>query len=72
LNVVRKNVLEVGSGVPPIRYNDTKEDRLTLEDNRIVPPGQIPTEVLEEAKRRTGPRSSHSARFDFWLEAKEG
>ncbi len=72
LNVVRKNVLEVGSGVPPIRYNDTKEDRLTLEDNRIVPPGQIPTEVLEEAKRRTGPRSSHSERFDFWLEAKEG
>jgi len=67
-NVVRNNFLEVGPGVPPVRYNDTKEERITLEDNHIVPRGRIPAETLEEARRRTGPRSPHAERFARWLE----
>lgn len=67
INTVRNNVLEVGPGVPPVRYNDTKQERITLENNRIVERGQIPAEVLEQARRRTGPRPPHAERFQQWL-----
>ena len=53
-NLVRDNWLEVTEGVPPVRYNDTKAERITLEDNRVV--SEIPPEVLQAARRRTGPR----------------
>jgi hypothetical protein len=68
VNTVQHNLLEVADGVPPVRYNDTKQERITLEDNQIVPPGKIPPDLLEEARRRTGPRSPHAERFAKWLE----
>lgn len=66
-NTVRNNVLEIGPGVAPVRYNDTKQERITLENNRIVERGQVPAEVLDQARRRTGPRSPHAERFQRWL-----
>jgi len=53
-NLVRRNVLEVDESVPTVRYNDTKQERITLEDNRIVK--TVPPEVLEAAKKRAGPQ----------------
>jgi hypothetical protein len=35
-NLVRKNVLAVPEGVPTVRYNDTKEERIELKDNTIL------------------------------------
>ena len=52
-NLVRRNVLEVGEGVPPVRYNDTRQERITLEDNQVV--RSVPPDVLEAAQRSTGP-----------------
>jgi hypothetical protein len=68
VNTVRNNHLETREGVPPVRYNDTREERITLENNTVVARGQIPGDVLDEAKRRTGPRSPHAERFAQWLE----
>ena len=39
LNQVRNNVLAVAPDVPPVRYNDTKQERITLENNAVVGPG---------------------------------
>lgn len=33
-NVVRNNTVHLPEGVPLVRYNDTKEENITLEDNR--------------------------------------
>jgi hypothetical protein len=67
VNTVRNNVLETADGVPPVRYNDTRQERITLENNMVVQPGKIPADVLEEARRRTGPRTPHAERFAKWL-----
>jgi hypothetical protein len=53
-NLVRRNVLEVAEGVPTVRYNDTKEERITLDDNHIV--RTVPPELLEAAQRTAGPK----------------
>ena len=53
-NLVRNNLLAVGEGVPPVRYNDTREERVMLDDNKIVK--TVPPEVLEAAQRSTGPK----------------
>jgi hypothetical protein len=68
VNTVRDNHLETREGVPPVRYNDTREERITLENNTVVARGQIPDDVLDGATRRTGPRSPHAERFAQWLE----
>jgi len=68
VNTVQHNLLEVADGVPAVRYNDTKQERITLEDNQVVQPGKIPADVLEEARRRTGPRTPHTERIAKWLE----
>ncbi len=52
-NLVRNNVLEVSQGVPPVRYNDTRQERIRLENNTIVP--EVSAEVIEAATRRAGP-----------------
>ena len=48
--------LEVGEGVPPVRYNDTREDRIQLESNTVVP--KVSAEAIEAATRRAGPRQT--------------
>ena len=50
-NLVRDNVLAVYEGVPVVRYNDTKEERIQLQDNRVVKatPSQ-PNPVAEAAR----------------------
>ena len=35
-NLVRENVLSCGEGVPPVRYNNTKEEDIRLENNLIL------------------------------------
>ncbi len=35
-NVVRNNVLVCGDGIPPIRYNNTKEEDIKKVDNRVL------------------------------------
>lgn len=51
-NLVRNNVLEVRPGVPTVRYNDTRTERITLEDNTVVE--KVPPDVLEKARSRAG------------------
>jgi hypothetical protein len=71
VNTVRNNYLEAGDGVPPVRYNDTRQERITLDNNIVVPRGQIPADVLEEARRRTGPRPPYAEWFAKWLESEK-
>jgi hypothetical protein len=52
LNLVRNNVLEVCPGVPPVRYNDTRQERITLEDNSIVE--SVSEAALQRARDRAG------------------
>ena len=52
-NLVRNNVLEVRKGLPVVRYNDTRKERITLKANTVVP--TVPEEVVKKAQRRTGP-----------------
>ncbi len=49
-NTVRGNVLHVRPGVPPVRYNDTKEERIQLVDNTIVK--EVSKEILQKARQR--------------------
>jgi hypothetical protein len=35
-NVVRNNVFVCGDGIPPIRYNSTKEDNIVKIDNTVL------------------------------------
>ena len=57
-NLVRKNVLEVKSGIPVVRYNDTLQERIVLEDNLIVE--KVGQEVIEAALQRVGPKAEDS------------
>jgi hypothetical protein len=56
LNVVRNNVLAVGPGVPPVRYNDTKEERITLENNTVIGPGAELDAAIARLRDIVGPR----------------
>ena len=51
-NLVKDNVLEVGPGIPTVRYNDTKAERIRLEDNTVVE--KISPQAIQEANRRAG------------------
>jgi len=51
-NLVRRNLLAVGQGVPPVRYNDTRVERIRLEDNTIVP--RVDEGAIEKARQRAG------------------
>jgi len=51
-NLVRDNVLEVRPGIPTVRYNDTRTERVALENNTVVE--KVPAEVLEKARSRAG------------------
>ena len=51
-NLVRNNLLEVQPGIPPVRYNDTRTERITMESNTVVQ--KVPSDVLEKARRRAG------------------
>ena len=57
MNVVRNNTLAVHPGVEPVRYNDTKKERIALVDNTIVE--SVPAAVIEEASQRAGLESSY-------------
>jgi hypothetical protein len=51
-NLVRKNVLAVPKGVPTVRYNDTKEDRIELMDNTIVKVEALGPDPVEKIARK--------------------
>lgn len=55
VNVVRDNVLAVAPGVPPVRYNDTKEERITLENNAVVGPGPELDAAITKLRAIVGP-----------------
>ncbi len=49
-NLVRDNVLSCGEGVPPVRYNATKEEDIRLENNLILKDSEnVDRKLLEEA-----------------------
>ena len=35
-NLVKDNILSCGDGIPPVRYNNTREEDITLESNLIL------------------------------------
>ena len=53
-NVVRDNVLQVGGDMPPVRYNDTRQERIRLEDNTVVEGGPELEKAIEAARCRAG------------------
>ena len=54
-NLVRNNVLAVGEGIPVVRYNDTKQERITLESNTVVSAGSAElVKAIAEAESRVG------------------
>lgn len=60
-NLVRRNLLVVGEGVPPVRYNSTKEEDIRQVENIVWKAGDRPEELarrLDESLRRAGPRVS--------------
>jgi hypothetical protein len=48
-------------GVPPVRYNDTVQKRIRLEDNQVVE--RVPEDVLETFCRHAGLEESYRARL---------
>ena len=56
LNIVRDNVLAVGPGVPPVRYNDTKQERITLESNTVIAPGSELDAAITKLRKIVGPK----------------
>jgi len=63
LNTVRNNVLEVGDGVPMVRYNDTHQERIKLENNQLVKPGPPLNEAIQRARRTAGPQPPYRDRL---------
>ena len=53
-NVVRNNVLEVKKDLPAVRYNDTREERIRLEDNTVLKGGPELDKAIAEARGRAG------------------
>jgi len=58
-NVVRNNVFQVRAGVPTVRYNDTVQERIELENNTVVE--EVDADVLETARRRAGLEADYAA-----------
>jgi hypothetical protein len=42
--------------VPLVRYNDTKQERIRIEDNRELPSGGELDKLIKEFAAKTGPR----------------
>ncbi len=53
-NVVRDNVLQVAPDVPVVRYNDTVEARIRLENNTILQGGPQLDRAIESARQTAG------------------
>ncbi len=53
-NLVRNNVLQVKKDIPPVRYNDTREERIRLENNTVLQGGPELEKAIGEARRRAG------------------
>jgi hypothetical protein len=51
-NLVRNNVLAVRRGVPTVRYNDTVQERIRVENNTVIE--QVGHDLREAARRRAG------------------
>lgn len=75
-NLVRDNVLEVREGVPVVRYNDTKEERIEFKNNTILRawasgPGAA-EQVAREALRRAGLEPSYRKKMEQEAASKTG
>ena len=57
LNIVRDNVLAVNPDVPPVRYNDTKKERITLENNTVLGPGPELDAAISKLRKIVGPKN---------------
>jgi hypothetical protein len=59
VNLVKDNVLSCGKDIPPVRYNNTKEEDIKLENNLVMqdsdPAGR---KTLEEAISRWKERTA--------------
>lgn len=53
-NRVRNNALAVSQGVPPVRYNNTPEDQIILQDNTILAADQFDPQRIQVT---AGPRA---------------
>ncbi len=63
-NLVRNNVLAVGENVPLVRYNDTKQERITLESNTVVRAGAPElAKAITEIRSRAGLQPSYRQRL---------
>ena len=49
VNVMRNNTFVLKEGVPLVRYNNTPEKNVELEDNRVIPAGEWTEEMAERA-----------------------
>ncbi len=54
INTVRGNYLVVGEGIPPVRYNDTKQERIELVNNRVVDTTDEIEQAIERTRRTAG------------------
>jgi hypothetical protein len=68
-NVVRNNVLQVRPGVPTVRYNDTVQERIRLENNTVVE--QIGDDMLDTARRRAGLQTKYRGILPPVIDARE-
>ena len=53
-NVVRNNTLVVAQDVPPVRCNDTVQDRIRLENNRIGPMSDEVQSAIAQLRDKAG------------------
>jgi hypothetical protein len=72
-NLVRNNTLAVRKGVPVVRYNDTRQERIVLEDNKVVEVTASDPNPLEEtaprAIRQVGPERPYRQKLKVKSEA---
>ena len=62
-NLVRNNVLAVRKGVAPVRYNDTKQERITLQDNKILQSEAGLQEAIQKILPHVGPQAPYRERL---------
>ena len=53
--------IKVKPGIPPVRYNDTRQQRITLENNTIIETAS--DEMLEAAQQRAGLEPAYRERL---------
>lgn len=73
-NLVRGNVLAVKKDVPLVRYNDTRQERIELEDNTVVEvdvsgPGAV-EEAARKALRTAGPEPPYRQKMQEQVKPK--